>query len=312
LSKSLKKPDIVIHGAGVVGLSLALELASRGRQVFVLERDKALSQASAAAAGMLAVRDPFNPPALGPLSRLSGELYAMFLERIEALSGVSVPFQTRRTQQSLANGGVETMEERSIDPRQLGAALRVAIKRTSIVLHEHSIGPAPEAAARVYTTGAWFPWARPAKGQMLRVQLPADFPLREVHRAEDVYIVPRTCGPQAGTALIGATVEDVGFDTATHPHDLAKLQARAAELLPQLAEAPIVEAWAGLRPDTPDHLPLIGRLGSSNEFVATGHFRNGILLAPATAAVLADLLEGKAVEVDLEAFAPGRFGSALP
>jgi glycine oxidase len=144
---------------------------------------------------------------------------------------------------------------------------------------------------------------------MLRVQLPS--PLTEVHRSEHIYIVPRTLGPQAGTALIGATIEDAGFDTTTHPADLATLRARAAELLPALASesnAPQLEAWAGLRPFTPDELPLLGALPfSPREFAATGHFRNGILLAPATAHVMADLLENKSPTIDLAPFSPTRF-----
>jgi glycine oxidase len=105
-------------------------------------------------------------------------------------------------------------------------------------------------------------------------------------------------------------VEDAGFDTAVHQRDLDHLRSLAAKLLPALAsgrEAPLLEAWAGLRPATPDGLPVLGRIGSSSEFVATGHFRNGILLAPATAVLLADLLEGRPPAVDLSAFSPGRF-----
>jgi glycine oxidase len=147
---------------------------------------------------------------------------------------------------------------------------------------------------------------------MLRVQLPPSLAnLREVHRSEHIYIVPRTFGPQAGTALIGATVEDAGFDTSIHSPDLAHLRSLAAELLPALADthlAPEVESWAGLRPSTPDSLPILGRLNSSQEFIATGHYRNGILLAPATAAVLADLLEARTPTVDLTPFAASRFG----
>jgi glycine oxidase len=147
----------------------------------------------------------------------------------------------------------------------------------------------------------------PRKGQMLRVTMPEGLALTEVHRSERVYVVPRTRGPQAGTALIGATVEDAGFDVSTNADDLAQLRAWGAELVPQLGsevDAPMVEAWAGLRPMTPDQLPLLGRWNDS--VIATGHFRNGILLAPATAEVIADLLEGKATAVDVSAFAPGR------
>jgi len=323
-----KKSDILIVGGGIVGLSLALELHTRGAQVTILERDIAAIHASSAAAGMLAADDPHNPPALLPLARLSVTLYPAFLARIEFLSGLTVPFQTDTTLQHLADGSITRLAEHSLDPRQLVAALLAAVRATSIDLREHNelkcteeqpggvnavtiSGERFSASQLIYATGAWSHLHAPvvpAKGQMLRVRLPASLALREVHRSEQIYIVPRTHGPQAGTALIGATVEDVGFDLSTHASDLAGLRLRAAAFLPELAseaDAPQVEAWAGLRPRTPDELPLLGRIGQSAEFLATGHFRNGILLAPATAVVLADVLENKSV--DLSPFAPDRF-----
>jgi glycine oxidase len=276
---------------------------------------------------MLAVDDPHNPPALLPLSQLSRSLYPAFLQSLESLSGLSVPFQTDTTIQYLPDGTAQTLAENSLDPRQLAVALLAAVRATSIDLREHtelrSITEANQKtlhvessngefapAKIVHTHGAWaLPQVRPAKGQMLRVQLPASLPLREVHRAEHIYIVPRTQGPQAGTALIGATVEDAGFDTTLHPESLAHLRALAAEFLPALgdaAAAPQVEAWAGLRPATTDSLPVLDA-PTANQFLAIGHFRNGILLAPATASVMADLLEGKSPATDLSPFAFSRF-----
>ena len=141
---------------------------------------------------------------------------------------------------------------------------------------------------------------------MLRVRIPAGLELLEVHRSSSIYVVPRTRGPQAGTALIGATDEDAGFDLHTSQADLDGLRQRAALLLPALGDstaAPQIEAWAGLRPAAADRLPIIGQLpGSSRQWIAAGHYRNGILLAPATAIALADLLEDKAPAVDLSPF----------
>ncbi|HEY4357458.1 MAG TPA: FAD-dependent oxidoreductase [Acidobacteriaceae bacterium] len=320
---ALPQPDVLITGAGVIGLSLALELHSRGAQVVVLERDRAFSHASSAAAGMLADLDPHNPSALSGLAGLSISLYPAFLRRIEALSGIPVPFQTDTTIQHLSSGKTMRLVEHSLDPRQLGLALCAAIRSTNIDLREHaSWTPERDLAAKriVHATGAWPQRDAaifPRKGQMLRVRIPAGTDLGEVHRREDVYIVPRTQGVQAGTALIGATVEDAGYDTHTHAHDLAHLRSLAAELVPALGSetaSPQLEAWAGLRPATADSLPLLGacetkpRLGA-DEFVATGHFRNGILLAPATAMVMADLLEGRQTSVDLTPFSPTRFNS---
>ena len=327
-SISTRNPDILIAGAGIIGLSLALELHARGASVTVLERDTALSQASTAAAGMLAAEDPHNPPALLPLSRLSISLYPAFLQRIQSLSGLAVPYQTDTTIQYLPNSSPLRLAEHSLDPRQLATALLAAVRATSIDLREYTEVQSCDEHLHVKTAtseftpsqfistiGAWAqPHTHPIKGQMLRVQLPAGFALHEVHRSEHIYIVPRTQGPQAGTALLGATVEDAGFDRTTHPADLNNLRQLAAELVPELAsadDAPQVETWAGLRPATADALPLLGlNPENSTHFLATGHFRNGILLAPATAVVMADLLEGKALVVDLNPFSPQRFATA--
>jgi glycine oxidase len=222
------------------------------------------------------------------------------------------------------------LAEKSVDPRQLSAATLQSVRRSKIPLIEHANrldiseqsggisvrpqhGPAIEAKRLIHASGAWFsgrPAITPRKGQMLRVQIPASLELREVHRSSSIYIVPRTQGPQAGTALIGATEEDAGFDTHTSQADLDRLRQHAASVLPALGDptaAPQVEAWAGLRPAAADRLPLIGRLpNSGHQWMAAGHFRNGILLAPATAVALADLLEDKTPGVDLLPFDPRR------
>ena len=329
-------PDIVVVGAGLIGLAIALELHDRGAAVTVIEHGRSLSEASTAAAGMLAVEDPYNRPELRLLSRLSAERYPTFLRRIEELSGIAVPFQTEATVQYLADGATMRLAEHSLDPRQLAPALLAAVKTTSIrLLEETRIATVEEAThgvdirltsavviasrAIIYAAGAWTAEVMaglhgdavaiaPRKGQMLRVRLPAALALREVHRSEQVYIVPRTRGPQAGTALIGATVEDTGFDTTVRTEDLGGLRALAAELLPEFeseTDAPLVESWAGLRPATPDFLPILGACTRTGQFIASGHYRNGILQAPATALVI----EGKAPTVDISAFSPGRFSS---
>lgn len=326
-------PNVLIGGAGIVGLSLALELHRQGASVLVLEQGTAFEGASRAAAGMLAAEDPYNPPPLLPLSRYSLTLYPEFLARIEALSGRPVPLQTERTVQ-YTGSSVYPLREHSVDPRQLGPALLQAVRSASIPIAEHTSvaackplgqgvevqtgrGERFQAGHFVQTTGAWALPGRagaliPRKGQMLRVRMPPHAPLREVHRAEHVYVVPRTAGPHAATALIGATVEDAGFDLSTHPAQLQQLRNAAAQLSPDLAftaDAPLLEAWAGLRPATPDLLPLLGPWSARHPhcWIAAGHFRNGILLAPATAVLLADLLAGRAPAVDLAPFAPGRF-----
>jgi glycine oxidase len=148
---------------------------------------------------------------------------------------------------------------------------------------------------------------------MLSVALPSTLPLHFVVRTPDIYIVPRTTDPCATRAIIGATVEDVGFDKTVHPADIAHLRSLASTLLPVLAEAPQLEAWAGLRPATPDGLPLLGCLPTRpHHFLATGHYRNGILLAPATAHVMAQHLTGETPSLDLSPFSPSRISLDQP
>ena len=311
--------DILIFGAGVIGLALALELRKRGFAVDIFDARTPLAGVSTAAAGMLAVEDPHNPPELLPFSRLSGSLYPSFLTLVKELSGTEIPFQTDATLQWMVDGTRHNLHEHSIDPRQLAPALLDAVRKSGVRLLPRQPGMLPEVV--VHTTGAWgvegLP-ITPRKGQMLRVQVPPGMRLDHVHRSEHVYVVPRRHGSQAGTALIGATVEDAGFDLTLYPEALAELRRKGAELVPELADersAPALEAWAGLRPATPDGLPLLGALEEPSQasrgqrrFIATGHFRNGILLAPANAVVMADMIEGRGGAVFLRAFNPSRFG----
>jgi glycine oxidase len=356
---SLSDHDICIAGAGIIGLSLALELNHRGMAVTVLDRSSPLSEASTAAAGMLAAGDPHNPPQLRSLSDLSLSLYPAFLDRLYVLSGIRVPFQTHATLQALppevsatdneltpaelallfpalnaAHHRFILLDEQSLDPRQLATALLAAVQATPIdlqpntaVLSTRSLNNAVEiqtptsvfhAKQFVDCTGAWASitsrlpnlQVAPKKGQMLAVSLPPSLSLHIVVRTPRIYIVPRTSGPSAGRAIIGATIEDAGFDKTLHLSDIAHLRSLAAALLPQLADAPQLEAWAGLRPATPDGLPLLGALPTQpNHFVATGHYRDGILLAPATAHVMAQLLLEESPSVNLTPFSPARSSS---
>jgi glycine oxidase len=136
--------------------------------------------------------------------------------------------------------------------------------------------------------GAWTPApVSPRKVQMLAVALPRALPLETVVRTKHIYIAPRTEGPNADRAIIGATVEDLGFDLTVHPRDILTLNAHATRLLPALAEATFLESWAGLRPATSDGLPILGATPRQPRYILTnGHFCNGILLAPATAHVV--------------------------
>jgi glycine oxidase len=342
----MQHADIAIAGAGIIGLSLALELHRRGVNVVVIDAERD-GIASRAAAGMLAANDPENPVPLHAISQRSLALYPDFLAEVEYRSGITVPLQTKltlqyaeatesgafRAQEMLpdvaSNIFVRKLEERSLDPRVLYAALHQAVESAEIRFERDTIEEIREDAnsvtlrgvKEVFTaersvdcTGAWshsLPNAiRPSKGQMLRIQLNGELTSAEndnvVLRTPEIYIVPRL----DGTALVGATVEDAGFDLTARAEDERWLRARAADLVPAAAGAPLLEHWAGVRPATSDRLPLLGAL-SQRRFLATGHFRNGILLAPGTAVAMADLLQGKEMPDDIAAFAPGRFESGL-
>jgi len=127
--------------------------------------------------------------------------------------------------------------------------------------------------------------------------------VRHVIRAPEVYLVPRS----DGRILAGATVEEAGYDKRIDVDKIQQMHHAAIDLVPVLSEARLLEAWAGLRPGSPDNLPILGATQTPGYFVATGHFRDGILLAPITAQVMAQLITGATPEYDISPFSPARF-----
>lgn len=341
----MKSWDVIIAGAGIIGVSLALELRQRGATVLVLDRAEPGSEASSAAAGMLAAADPETPEALRPLAMESARMFPAFVQKLESVSKMQVDFRRigtiallhesppPREYRSLSPADLQRLEpsihtaghsaffvqEDSVDPYLLTRAALDAARTLGVEVRGHmavtemrALGDAVEvvtqadtisAASAVDCRGAWAGApVRPRKGQMLYVH-PQSRVLQHVLRAPEVYIVPRS----SGQILIGATVEDVGFDKSVDPSATHHLLNAAAKYLPVLASAPITQSWAGLRPGTPDDLPIIGSTDVPRVFVATGHFRNGILLAPITAQIMADLVHGRPSPQDIRAFSPDRF-----
>ncbi len=214
-------------------------------------------------------------------------------------------------------GGVFAPGEGSVDPRALSAALLAALEGEGVeVLAETEVGEALlegervagvrtaageelRAPAVVLACGAWSgeagwlpeharPPVRPVKGQIVELRPPAGgpAPIGRIVASERVYLVPRA----DGRLIAGATVEERGFDSAVTAGGLHELLREAYRLLPEVAEMELVEAMAGLRPGTPDNLPLVGPGALEGLTLATGHFRNGILLAPLAAERVADSL----------------------
>jgi glycine oxidase ThiO len=147
----------------------------------------------------------------------------------------------------------------------------------------------------ILATGAWSQQLLPIevvprKGQMLSLLVPpeqrANLPLQQVLFGEEIYIVPR----RDGKIIIGATSENVGFAPQNTPQGIQQLLTAATRLFPLLQDFPIHETWWGFRPATPDELPILGTSAYANLTLATGHYRNGILLTPITAKLIADLV----------------------
>jgi glycine oxidase len=227
--------------------------------------------------------------------------------------------------------GAHVPGEAGVDPRRVVAALLAALEGRGVCVHsgadviraEHASGSwRLDTADRgsfggesvVVAAGCWSgqaqwmlagkPPVRPVKGEILTLRGSAGEPVCErIVAGERVYMVPRA----DGRLVVGATVEERGFDTTVTAGGIHELLREAYRLIPEIAELELVEATAGLRPGTPDNAPLIGPGAEEGLLIATGHFRNGVLQAPATADCVAALLAGEAPPIDLLRFSPQRF-----
>ena len=186
--------------------------------------------------------------------------------------------------------------------RRGGRVNFVRTPRRLVAADQVVLAGGPWTAALARRLGGYIP-VRPVRGQMLALAGPAT-PLRRVIWGENAYLVPR----ENGLTFVGATVETVGNRKRNTVAAVRKLRAGANALVPGLAFARQPSAWAGLRPGTPDGLPVMGRLpGWENVWVATGHFRNGILLAPITGRIMTVAVLSGRMPAGLETFSPARF-----
>lgn len=333
--------DITVIGGGVIGLSVAWRAALRGLAVTVADRGPLGGGASRVAAGMLAPVSEADAgePALLRAGVASAERWPAFaaeldlgayrrcgtlvvardadeagaLERERALReelGLSVQrlrgSQARRLEPGLAPGvraALDVPGDHAVDPRALLDALIGACEDAGVDLRPET-AEAPAAGRTVLATGAWSGApVRPVKGQILRLRDPEGPGLIErVIRHERFYLVPRGDGRYA----LGATMEERGFDTTVTAGGVRELLQEAQLLVPGIDEMELEEAAAGLRPGTPDNGPLIGER-EDGTILATGHHRNGILLAPLTAEAVVALLCGEPVPAEAQPFSPARF-----
>jgi glycine oxidase len=358
--------DTIVIGAGIIGLSLAIELNKRGLKVLVVEKGEPGRESSWAAGGMLVDFPLETTPALQEFATVSAAMYPEFVHELQDESGLKIDLRSQGTllfrdepvePQMLGDRawvarcrelepGLEAsnvsakyevgiyLKERSVDPRHLTEAAIAAVRHRGIDLSSGNEVVGIEttngkvsgvrtkktqfaAGVVVNCAGAWSgqiePYelpTRPVKGQMLCVIMPEEEPIRHVLRTPEIYLIPRS----DGRMLIGATAEEAGFDKRTVPETIQKLRQAALDLVPKLADARFLEAWAGLRPGTPDRLPILGPTPTSGYFVATGHFRDGILLAPATAKIMAQIITGQQpdVAIAISNFSPERFALDAP
>jgi glycine oxidase len=251
--------------------------------------------------------------------------------------GLNVPWLDRRSALDVEpslnpaiRGGLLYEDDHQLLPQQFARALARAASDLGAVVRERSsadqlgiesdqvVGAqlgneSIRAETVVIATGAWSAsWSRsvgiaipvrPVRGQIVALHT-AGTALRAVISGAGGYALTKP----DGRTLVGTTVEDAGFDARPTVEAIASLLARATALSPRLAQASVVSAWAGLRPGTPDNLPIIGRLRERQRAIlATGHFRNGILLAPITAELVCDLVLRRTPRLDLGLFEPERF-----
>ena len=371
--------DVVVVGAGVIGLAVAWQVAATGARVVVCDPSPATG-ASWAAAGMLApvTESRIGEDDLVALGLASLERWPAFAARVEACSGTSVGLRTEGTlavgvddddrraldelaavhrhlglaSERLGAGGCRALEpslhprlragllvpgDHQVDPRALLDALGVAGRGAGVELRTEAVvavrgdahrvtgvdlagGSALDAPAVVLAAGCRSgavglpgpePHAvpvRPVKGQILRLRadpgaMPVIRTIRALVHGWPVYVVPR----RSGEVVVGATMEERGFDTTVTAGAVHDLLRAAIEVIPEIAELELVSSTARLRPATPDNGPLLGPGAVTGLIHATGHHRSGVLLAPITVeAVLAVLAHGPVPDAAVP-FDPKRF-----
>ncbi len=371
---SVVHPEIVIVGAGVVGLSTALTLAERGVAVTLLDRQQAGREASWAGAGMLPPGNSAN--AVTPEARLRSYSHALWPEFASSLvdrTGIDIGYHIcgaiefysnesqSEFQQHIAQFQAEGIRSKTLtvddiphhvadvndhfskaiflpdfaqvrNPRYL-KALKAACLQRGVEIIEHAQAleirqkgdriseiriseRALQFESVCFSAGAWsaallqpFGFSipvKPVRGQIVQLQLPA-LPFRCVIEHGRRYLVPR----RDGLILIGSTEEDAGFAKHTTTEGIAGLLDFAKSIVPSLAEAEVVNTWAGLRPGSPDELPFLGRVpGFLNAFIGAGHFRSGLQMSPATGMILADLMLDQTPAISLEGLSADRFSCA--
>lgn len=364
--------DVAVVGAGVIGASIAYELAIRGASVTLLDSRGAGLGSTRASAGMLVpYHEGFGQPLL-PLAIASLSLYDGFVERVSRDAGIGVGYcRTGSLQVVTADQPLDELQAIAAAARTAGLECELLDGRGAreaepqltpdvsggLLIKSHGFVVASDlsgaltAAAIKHNVRVWVParvvrverrgddigihlendavvtahqvvvaagsWSghidiqgvprlpvRPVRGQLLHLA-PDAMQLRRIVWGPRCYLVPAT----RNSVLVGATVEDAGFDERTTVAGVRDLLESACDLVPHLWRASFVEARVGLRPASKDEMPIIGRSVIMRGLIyATGHYRNGVLLAPLTARAVADLVLDNREDPLLAAASPQRFG----
>jgi glycine oxidase len=234
---------------------------------------------------------------------LSEDLEAGVLRPDEA--SVDNRAMTQAVMEAARRSGVQFFPESSVDAiwREGGKCVGISLKDEKIAA-QWTVIAAGCFSASIEGVAAYAP-VRPAKGQIIALRAD-DLKIERVLWSEKIYLVPRN----DGRILAGATVEYTGFEKGVTAGGIEKILSGALELSPGLADARVEETWAGLRPDSPDHLPILGPTDLDGLLIATGHFRGGILLTPITAKLISEWVTQQRVSVDWDRFSPMRFQAA--
>ena len=368
----MNRRDVIILGGGIIGCSLAEELARRGRRVVVLDRGRPGAEASSAAAGILSAQmDVPRPGAFFELCQAARRLYPGWVRRLERASGIRTeyrttgilylaqtaaqrdrmahraawqrrrglrverwtPAQVRRKEPAvdgailqgfcfpseghldnvaLMQALIRACRRAGVSIQPAGRVRRVLVRRGAVAGVETDQG-AVHAPVVVNCLGSWadlggrFPVrvpVEPARGQMLALRAPRGLVGRPVI-SDRAYMVQR----RDGRLIVGSTIERAGFEKRLTLEGIHAILCGLRRLSRPASACAFLEAWAGFRPRTPDDQPLLGSTGVDGLYVATGHFRHGILLAPVTAQVMAELVLNGRSSFNLAPFSLTRFNA---
>lgn len=317
---SSQDAGVLIVGGGLIGTSIAWRLAQRGLRVTLVDAGNLGGEASTAGAGMLApASEATRRSAWLDLGVESLRLYPRFLEELREETGREVEYRVcgclyldpQNIDAVEALHGASGMrverrgdslffpEEAMVDPAALLRSLRQAAEQRGVTIEHTMVSevPAERHRAVVMAAGAWsgripviwktgrlaLPESEPVKGHLIGFQMRPGL-LGSFLRKDRTYVLQRA----DGLVIAGTTEEHVGFDTNVHVSSCEEVHHRAAEVVPELAAAEPVRRWIGFRPGPErEDGPILGRLDETNVWLAYGHYRNGILLTPVTAHLLA-------------------------